>query len=64
VFQKSYTGNILRIKRNKFQKSYFSRMKDETKREPEGGQGLPTQQGGAAQPLAAHTYCEATLVAS
>jgi hypothetical protein len=29
MFQKSYTGNILRIGRNKFQKSYFSRTKDE-----------------------------------
>jgi hypothetical protein len=29
VFQKCYTGNILRIGRNKFQNSYFSRTKDE-----------------------------------
>jgi hypothetical protein len=29
VFQKSYTGNILRIGRNKFRNSYFSRMEDE-----------------------------------
>jgi hypothetical protein len=29
VFQKSYTGNILRIGRNKFENSYFTRMKDE-----------------------------------
>jgi hypothetical protein len=28
VFQKSYTGNILGIERNKFQKSYFSCTKD------------------------------------
>jgi hypothetical protein len=29
-----------------------------------GGQGLPTQQGGVAQTLAAPTYCVTTLVAS
>jgi hypothetical protein len=29
VFQKSYTRNILGIGRNKFQKSYFFRTKDE-----------------------------------
>jgi hypothetical protein len=29
VFQKSYTGNILGIGRNKFRNSYFTRMKDE-----------------------------------
>jgi hypothetical protein len=29
VFQKSYTGNILGIGRNKFWNSYFSRTKDE-----------------------------------
>jgi hypothetical protein len=34
-----------------------------TEREPEGGQRLPTQQGGAAQPLAAPTHCEGTLAA-
>jgi hypothetical protein len=29
VFQKSYTGNILEIGRNKFRNSYFSRTEDE-----------------------------------
>jgi hypothetical protein len=29
VFQKSYTGNILGIGRNKFVNSYFTRTKDE-----------------------------------
>jgi hypothetical protein len=29
VFQKSYTGNILGIGRNKFENSYFTWMKDE-----------------------------------
>jgi hypothetical protein len=33
-----------------------------TEREPEEGQGLPTQQGGAAQPLATPTHCVTTLV--
>jgi hypothetical protein len=33
VFQKSYTGNILGIKRNKFQKSYFSRKLPEDRRD-------------------------------
>jgi hypothetical protein len=32
VFQKSYTGNILRIGRNKFQKSYFSQKLPENQR--------------------------------
>jgi hypothetical protein len=39
VFQKSYTGNILRIERNKFQKSYFSRTKDEDQTRAGGGPG-------------------------
>jgi hypothetical protein len=42
VFQKSYTGNILGIGRNKFQKSYFSRTKDED------------QTGAREEPGAAH----------
>jgi hypothetical protein len=51
VFQKSYTGNILGIGRNKFLKSYFTRVLPENQRrvggEPQGphtpgrrGQGL------------------------
>jgi hypothetical protein len=39
VFQKSYTGNILGIGRNKFQNSYFSRTKDEDRKRAEGGPG-------------------------
>jgi hypothetical protein len=62
VFQKSYTGNILEIGRNKFQKSYFSWKSTKDRTRAEGG--LPTQQGGVAQPLAAPTYCVTTLVAS
>jgi hypothetical protein len=37
VFQKSYTGNILRIGRNKFENSYFIRMKDEDQTGAEEG---------------------------
>jgi hypothetical protein len=48
VFQKSYTGNILGIGRNKFMKSYFSRKLPENRRGVGGG----THQGGAAQALA------------
>jgi hypothetical protein len=36
VFQKSYTGNILGIGRNKSQSSYFSRHETESKAETEG----------------------------
>jgi hypothetical protein len=37
VFQKSYTGNILRIGQNKFQKSYFSRKLPEDRKRAEEG---------------------------
>jgi hypothetical protein len=43
VFQKSYTGNILRIGRNKFGNSYFSRTEDED------------QTGAGERPEAGHT---------
>jgi hypothetical protein len=39
VFQKSYTGNILRIGRNKSRTSYFSRHESKSKDETEGGLG-------------------------
>jgi hypothetical protein len=39
MFQKSYTGNILGIGRNKFQMSYFSRTKDEDQTRAGGGPG-------------------------
>jgi hypothetical protein len=62
VFQKSYTGNILRIGQNKFGNSYFTRTKDEDQtgagERPEAGHTI----GGAAQPLVAPTHCEATMV--
>jgi hypothetical protein len=53
VFQKSYTGNILGIGRNKFWNSYFSRTKDEDQTGAEEGPGAAHTTGGAAQPLAA-----------
>jgi hypothetical protein len=40
VFQKSYTGNILGIGRNKSRTCYFSRSIAKSKDEPEGGQSL------------------------
>jgi hypothetical protein len=48
VFQKSYTGNILRIRRNKIRTSYFYRSFTKTKDEMEGGQ--PHHQGAQPSP--------------
>jgi hypothetical protein len=42
VFQKSYTGNILGIGRNKSQSSYLSHTKTESKGETEKGQEAAT----------------------
>jgi hypothetical protein len=39
VFQKSYTGNILGIGRNKSRTSYFYKSFAKTEDEMEGGQG-------------------------
>jgi hypothetical protein len=50
VFQKSYTGNILGIGRNKSWSSYFSWHETESKAEMEGSQGPATPWGGAASP--------------
>jgi hypothetical protein len=50
VFQKSYTGNILRIGRNKDQNSYFSRMKDEDRKRAKGGGRGQAHQGVACPP--------------
>jgi hypothetical protein len=41
VFQKSYTGNILKIGRNKSQSSYFSRHETEPKQRRRGARGQP-----------------------
>jgi hypothetical protein len=50
VFQKSYTGNILGIGRNKSQSSFFSRDETESKVETKGDQGPATPWGGATSP--------------
>jgi hypothetical protein len=56
VFQKSYTGNILRIGRNKSQSSYFSQSVTESKDETEGSQEVVAPCHGAGNPLAAPGY--------
>jgi hypothetical protein len=53
VFQKSYTGNILGIGRNKSQSSYFSRSVTESKAETKGGQEAATPPHGMGHPQAA-----------
>jgi hypothetical protein len=45
VFQKSYTGNILGIGRNKSQKSYFSRKLPEDRKRAGGGPQAALTQG-------------------
>jgi hypothetical protein len=50
VFQKSYTGNILRIARNKSQTSYFYRSFKKTEDETEGARGQPHHQGARPSP--------------
>jgi hypothetical protein len=60
VFQKSYTGNILGIGRNKSRTAYFYRNFAKTEDETEGGQEPGSPQGGATQPLAAPPYGEAS----
>jgi hypothetical protein len=50
VFQKSYTGNILRIGRNKSRTSYFYRSFAKTEDDTERGQRLATPQGARPSP--------------
>jgi hypothetical protein len=50
VFQKSYTGNILGIERNKSRTSYFYRCFAKTEDKTEGGQGPATPQGARPSP--------------
>jgi hypothetical protein len=53
VFQKSYTGNILKIGRNESQSFYLSDTKTESKGETEEGQEAAAPYGGVGHPLAA-----------
>jgi hypothetical protein len=53
VFQKSYTGNILEIGRNKSQSSDLSDMKTDSKGETKQAQEAAAPWGGAAYPMAA-----------
>jgi hypothetical protein len=62
VFQKSYTGNILRIGWNKSRTSYYLTKLPKDRRGDRGGHRPATQQGGAASPWPAPPTCEATLV--
>jgi hypothetical protein len=57
VFQKSYTGNILRIGQNKSQSSYFSRYETESKAETEGARGRPHPPWRGPPPGHAGAWC-------
>jgi hypothetical protein len=50
VFQKSYTVNILEIRRNKSRTSYFYRSFAKTEDETEGARGQPHHQGAQPSP--------------
>jgi hypothetical protein len=54
VFQKSYPGNILRIRWNKSWSSYFSRYETESKSETEGSQGQPHHRAAWPAPSPRH----------
>jgi hypothetical protein len=57
VFQKSYTGNILGIGRNKDRNSYFARRKDEDETGAGGGpEGTLTTRGRGPGPGRAHLW--------
>jgi hypothetical protein len=57
VFQKNYTGNILRIGRNKFEKSYFSRKRTEDQTRAGGGpEAAHTMRGHGPGPGRAHLW--------
>jgi hypothetical protein len=64
VFQKSYTGNILGIGRNKFRNSYFSRTEDEDQTGAREGPEAGHTTGGVGQPLAVPVHGEAPVVHS
>jgi hypothetical protein len=57
VFQKSYTGNIIRIGQNKARSSYFAVMKTESKAKTEEGQEAATPGGGVGAPGRATRWC-------
>jgi hypothetical protein len=50
VFQKSYTGNVLGIGRNKSRTSYFYRSFAKTEDETEGARGWPHHRGARPSP--------------
>jgi hypothetical protein len=54
VFQKSYTGNILEIGRNKSRTSYFYRSFAKTKDETEGGTSRPHPRVARPRPWPRH----------
>jgi hypothetical protein len=62
-FKKVTQEIFLELDETKAEHPEIYRSFQKSEQEPERGQGLPTQQGGVAQPLATPTYCEATLVA-
>jgi hypothetical protein len=62
VFQKSYTGNILRIGRNKSQTSQYLMKLLENRRGDGEGPGASLTTRGVAQPLATPPYGEGPLV--
>jgi hypothetical protein len=53
ILQKSYSGNILGIERNKSQNSYFSRHETKFEDETQGHQRAAAPWHGAGHPLAA-----------
>jgi hypothetical protein len=54
MFQKSYTGDILGIGRNKSQNSYFSRHETKSEDETEGHQRVTAPWHGAGHPWSRH----------
>jgi hypothetical protein len=57
VFEKSYTGNILKIGRNEDRNSYFARRKDEDQTGAGGGpEGTLTTRGRGPGPGRAHLW--------
>jgi hypothetical protein len=57
VFQKSYTGNILRIGRNEGRSSYFSRHETVSRAKTEEGTEVATPPGGVPPSGHARVWC-------